>query len=117
MILKIERYTERQQWWMLDNVAKIGVSKLRKYRASGLSEWADEHADIFLLDMAMRKEQVIGCNCHGDNECSSCKFIDYLQLICRLNNGEEFSVVFDTVCYVLNDNGKTIEKIVVNFNE
>lgn len=117
MILKIERYVEDKRWYMLDNIAKVGVSEVRKYRANGLSEWGEEYADIFLLDMTLRKEQVTGCNCHEKDECNSCVFIDYIQLICRLNNGEEFAVVFDTICYVLNDNGKTIEKIVANFNE
>jgi len=118
MILKIERYVENKQWYMLDNIAKIGVSNVRKYRANGLSEWGNEYGDIFILDMTMRKEQVTGCNCHGEeNMCSDCKFMDYIQLICRLNNGDEFAIIFDTICYVMNDNGKTIEKIVVNYND
>lgn len=117
MILKIERYTKGEQWYMLDNIAKVGVSKLRKYRTNGLTEWDDKYADIFLLDMPMWKEQVIGCNCHGEQACSSCQYIDYIQLICRLNTDVEFAIVFDTICYVLNDNGKTIEKIVANYND
>lgn len=116
MILKIERYAEDKQWYMLDNIAKVGVSKIRKYRANGLTEWGEEYADIFLLDMAAKKEPT--CNCHGKNTgCQSCEYIDYIQLICRLNTDVEFAIVFDTICYVLNDNGKTIEKIVANYND
>ncbi len=113
MILKIERYSGKQRWWMLDNIAKISVSNVRKYHANGHSEFPND--DIFLLDMAAKQQT--GCSCRGEDSCGSCVYIDYIQLICRLTNGEEFSIVFDTVCYVLNDNGKTIEKIVANYND
>lgn len=119
MILKIERYSGGQKWWMLDNIAKISVSEVKKYRANGNNEFMD---DIHLLDMAYREQPpVTGCNCCGENECETCKFIDYIQLVCRVKEDggkyEEFSIAFDTICYVLNDNGKTIEKIVVNYND
>lgn len=118
MILKIERYLKDQQWWMLDNIAKISVSKVKQYRANGMTEWGDKQADIFLLDLIPDREP--SCNCCGDGteeKCNKCEYIDYIQLICRQNNGDEFTIVFDAVCYVMNDNGKTIEKIVANYKD
>ncbi len=116
MILKIERYLEDQQWWMLDNIAKISVSKVKQYRANGMTEWGDKHADIFLLDLIPDKEPACFCR-EKEDGCNKCEYIDYIQLICRQNNGDEFAIVFDAICYVMNDNGKTIEKIVANYKD
>ncbi|MGD2072522.1 MAG: hypothetical protein PVG65_03440 [Candidatus Thorarchaeota archaeon] len=105
MILKIERHNKEQQWWILDNIEKISCSKPSK---GGRSEDSFGNVDISLLDH-------VKCNCDGEVDgCSDC--IDRYLLICRKKDHTEFSVLFDTVAYLCNDNGKTIEKIVANYN-
>jgi len=108
MILKILRYnrkekTDKQEYWMIDSVRKYSLST--PIRLSHKTYIGDYNAVFF--DMPD-----IDCTCGDDDECDSCMY--YNVLICRLDDGSEYSIAFDTVCYVLNDNGKTIEKIVVN---
>ncbi len=107
MILKIQRYKDNQSWWIYDNIRKVSISK-RMYHP-GIPTVQDG-MDLYIFDIETK------CNCEVDGEgCPDC--IGYYILICRLNNGEEYSVAFDTVAYLLNDNGKTIEKIVGNYKD
>lgn len=111
MILKIERHPDptranhQQQWWMFDSIRKISISlPYRKLKG-------DEDKNVYdavIFDINS------GCTCSdpGD-QCNLC--INYLVAICRLDNGSEYSIAFDTIAYLLNDNGKTIEKIVANY--
>ncbi len=39
---------------------------------------------------------------------------NFIILECWLEDGEMYKIAFDTIAYIQNDNGKTIEKIVVN---
>lgn len=108
MILKVERYDEKQKWWMLDNIRKVSVSSDIRKQQKDLE--ATEH-DTVIFDMPRTE-----CKCYGKGEgCSECSY--YKVLICRLNDGEEYSIAFDTIAYLLNDSGKTIEKIVSNYND
>ena len=103
MILKIERYNNQHQWWMYDNIRKISMSK--PFRKAGIS---DKDYDVVLFDVATN------CTCKGPGDgCSDC--VDYLVAICRLTDDSEISIAFDTIAYLLNDNGKTIEKVVSNY--
>jgi len=113
MILKILRYNRRpdkeignhQKYWMLDSVRKYSISvPIRKQQKT----IATSDYDIIFMDMPETN-----CTCNCNDECDLCIF--YHVLLCRLNDGSEYSIAFDTVCYVLNDNGKTIEKIVANY--
>jgi hypothetical protein len=112
MILKIERYNrgpknenDDQRYWMFDSVRKYSLSNpIRKQQKT----LADHDYDAIFMDMVQTD-----CTCDNEDECDSC--IYYNVLICRLDDGSEYSIAFDTVCYVLNDNGKTIEKIVANY--
>ena len=106
MILKIQRYADNQSWWIYDDIRKISISK-RMYH-SGVPTVSDG-MDAYIFDTGTK------CNCSVNEDCSDC--IGYYILICRLNSGEEYSVAFDTIAYLLNDNGKTIEKIVANYND
>ncbi len=103
MLLKIERYKEREDWWMLDNIRKI--SKSKPFVADPTKDYDAGIIDIVILDYA---DQVIKDGGH-------IKTVDSIRLICRLSNSEEFSIIFDTTAYLLNDNGKTIEKLVANY--
>jgi hypothetical protein len=107
MILKIARYSEDQQWWLLDSIRKISISE--PYTHNGIPEGCyDSNAVIFDIKS--------DCKCNGQNEkCSNC--VACYRFICRLEDGSEYTIEFDTLAYILNDNGKTIDKIVANYNE
>ena len=110
MILKILRYNRKpknenddQRYWMFDNVRKYSLSTPIRKQVLETTIY-----DSMFMDMPGD-----GCTCQEDGECNLCVY--YNVLLCRLEDGSEYSIAFDTVCYVLNDNGKTIEKIVVNY--
>ena len=100
MILKIRRFCEDQIWWILDDIRKVSISRTLEYSRAELTQKALAD-DICILDKFARA-----------NVETPDKF-PYVRLICRLSNGSEFSVVFDTVAYLCNDSGKTIEKLTV----
>jgi len=103
MILKIERYKERENWWLLDDIRKISKAQFRQSFSQDFDNQVD--ADVFILDYEDYLEEAQG----GQDS------RDVIRLICRLSNGNEFSVLFDTIAYILNDSGKTIEKLVANY--
>ena len=104
MILKIQRYDNNQKWWYIDNIRKVSVSEPYKRRPGSF-----EYIDLVIEDIES------DCTCASNQEgCSEC--VDCLLLICRLDDGSEYSIQFDTLAYLLNDQGKTIEKIVANYN-
>lgn len=108
MILKIERYKGSstthiyQDWWMLDDIRKISKARFKHSFSQDFDGEVD--ADVFILDY----EDYLNSIDAGQNS------RDVIRLICRLSNGNEFVVLFDTTAYILNDNGKTIEKLVAN---
>ena len=108
MILKIERYhgfavDDPNDWWMLDDIRKISHYAYKKYPFD--KDFSNDDADIILLDYEDYLDKIGGGQSGRD----------VIRLICRLSNGNEFSVLFDTIAYILNDNGKTIEKLVANY--
>jgi len=103
MILKIERYTE-QDWWMLDDIRKISK---RQFKQEFNKDFETGQADIFILDYI---EYVNSTNIEQNSRI-------VIELICRLSNDTEFNILFDTVAYLCNDEGKTIEKIVANYKD
>ena len=102
MILKIARYGDEQDWWILDDIRKISKAQFSQPAAK---DFSSEEADIFILDY------LAYLNTEGAGQDSR----DVIKLICRLSDGSEFIVLFDTLAYLLNDNGKTIEKLVANY--
>jgi hypothetical protein len=109
MIIKIERY-KNQKYWMWDNIRKFSLSKSR-YRNITCTEgpvcW-----DAVIFDMN-------GCDCRSNGKtpeknCDDCAI--FYVLTCRLDNDSEHTIAFDTIAYIMNDQGKTIEKIVANYN-
>lgn len=107
MLLKIVRYDDRQNWWMFDDIRKVSVSN-RLFKGEATEETIRCNFDAIFFDMPE-------CSCGPGDGCNDCK--DYIVLICRMNDGNEYCVAFDTIAYILNDSGKTIEKIVANYNE
>ncbi|MFW9871652.1 MAG: hypothetical protein ACFFG0_01030 [Candidatus Thorarchaeota archaeon] len=117
MIIKIERYAANQEYWLLDGIRKISVSKPLMYETEKERDEAGTHDACFL--------DLIKCTCvvkekRTKTGCSNCvdhNTYNVRRLICRLEDGNEYSILFDTIVYVLNDKGKTIEKIVANYND
>ena len=99
MILKIKRHSNDQAWWILDDIRKISIS--RQLEATR-KEIESEHAEIILLD-----------NLNSACESTSDYLFPFMRLICRRTDYTEFAIVFDTVAYLCNDQGQTIEKIAV----
>ena len=108
MILKIERYGKDQDWWMLDDIRKI--SKSKAFVADPTKDYDADVVDMVILDYV---DQVI----REDGAQNLVLHIESISLICRLSNGEEYSIIFDTTAYLCNDEGKTIEKIVANYKD
>lgn len=98
MILKIERHDGVQRWWFLDKVDRMSISEPRKYKSK--EDVADESTII--------DEHIFISDHNSDNK-------EYYLLICKLSDGKELLVCFDTVLYVLNDEGKILERVVVNY--
>ena len=114
MIVKIERYEEGNNYWLADNIKKISVSKYLLTRMEH-EKYVD---NISILDYWNSLNNVVvtkQCDCTGNVSCSNC--CTSIRLICRSNDGEEFSILFDTIAYILNDNGKTIERVVANYQK
>lgn len=109
MFLKVERYDDRQCYWLYDDIRKISVS-LRLHKGNfekGCSDDAGSY-DAVMFDFP-------DCGCPSDGACNECK--EYRVLICRMNDGSEYSIAFDTSAYLMNDNGRTIERIVANYKD
>ena len=110
MIIKIERYDKSSKYWLIDNIKKVNVSINLITRI----EHKKNIDDISILDCWNNTTNEV-CSCEDENEaCSNCT--TSIRLICRSNDGNEFSILFDTIAYILNDNGKTIEKVVANYD-
>lgn len=111
MILKIERHNNDQDWWLLDNIAKISCSHRRHHTRTVTYGLLGEDNFFPILD----HEPDCSCSVDEGEGCSNC--IPYYRLVCITKEYNEFSVCFDTIAYICNDDGKTIEKIVANYPE
>lgn len=96
MILKIKRYRDNQEWWILDSIRKISLGETFQRDRRDFDE-----LDVDLVIMDNMDSDV--ANPPGDHPMKI--------LICRLESGNEYTIVFDTIAYLCNDEGKTIEKI------
>ena len=103
MILKIERYNE-QDWWMLDDIREVSKAHFDQDFKKDFEAGID---DIVILDYEKYLKSI------GKEQ----KSRGVVRLICRLSNDSEFSIRFDTVAYLCNDEGKTIEIIVANHKD
>lgn len=99
MILKIARHTDTADFWLLDNVAFIEVWKSRVYKDAGDCPETESTsaANIFIGD-------------HPEKDKKS------TILQGRYVNGQEFILGFDTVLYILNNDGVVLERLVANFS-
>jgi len=107
MILKIMRYwgpweKDPNCWWLLDDVRKVSHYHYKNEPFS--KDWSDADADMFFLDYEPYLEKMGNGQSHRD----------VIKLVCRMGDDREYVVIFDTMAYILNDSGKTIEKLVAN---
>ena len=97
MIVKVERYTGRESFILVDNIREI-------HRANGWQEVPTRLGDIIIRD---HDESIKNEECRLEKPYMIC-------LDCLKNDGSEINIIFDTVAYILNDQGKTIEKVLAN---
>lgn len=101
MLVKVKGVTEdgKDDWLYIGEVEELQISDVIYERALTATEAVKENVDV---DYWM---------------CSS-KLFDkdraYRRILCTKRDGHMVSVVFNTVAYICNDSGKTIEKHVVN---
>jgi hypothetical protein len=115
MILKIERHTEERDWWIMDGIRRMSIHKPRPYRTE------EQRDELERWDFDVKIIDNVKCSCVGNAECSSCPSSSYkdsyrvLPMELRLDDGNVALLLFDTAAYLLNDQGKTVERIVVNY--
>lgn len=107
MIVKIQRYGGNQRCWLIDNIAKISISESLKKPGIKGDNPEDPFWDVQIWDVPQM------CSCDNDSGCQDC--VNYIELVCRKADGEEFIISFDTIAYIMNDQGSTIEKVVANY--
>lgn len=87
MILKVKCLRDNRDWWFISNINRICKHII-----------INKENTKFDVDLIIFHGKVDTC----------------MRLNCILENGDEYSVVFDSYAYLLNDDGKTIEKFVSN---
>lgn len=97
MILKIKRESDDQNWEVFDSIRKISIGKTFQRNRRDFDEL---DVDLVIMDNMNSGDE----NPPGNHPMKT--------LICRLESGDEYTIVFDTVAYLCNDLGKTIEKII-----
>jgi hypothetical protein len=92
MILKIRGY-KKSEWWVYGEIMRIHYEEVD--RESPVTE----DCDLILF-------QEDGTGCTSDP--TKC-----LKIILRFVNGDLFFILTDSIAYLCNDQGQTVEKIVV----
>lgn len=123
MILKIERYLNGKEWALIDNIRRVTL-----YKTYGLNTKEDLDQIRLLSDTSYAiyiENSPCLCFIYKNNACKKCGDVvgnstyrkeyrvGFLEL--RLEDNSIQMITFDSVAYLLNDQGKTIEKIVINF--
>lgn len=115
MILKVKRYKTKnndQDWWYFDNIRKVSTEPKYFFNLKDLESYCSEKNPYsILLDF---------CDTDMAKAIDSCKTgvnaIHTCYAVCRLMDGNELTVLFDTQAFLLNDEGKTIDRIVCNID-
>lgn len=116
MILKIERHYDSEEWFLKDGIKGVDNYTPMPYKVKEERERVFEcNPDYVFLDNKR-------CGCFPpESECADCASKEYInsysvgKIGLRMKDGSIETVLFDTIAYILNDQGKTIEKIVVNY--
>ena len=96
MILKIEEHSSDREYLLIDKIDRIHKSGTIFYSGDDYFDIAD----TLIMDHTDKRD-------HSDQK-------SYILLRCRMNDNSIVTIAFDTVAYICNDNGKTIERILVN---
>jgi len=108
MILKIKY---KDHWWIYGEIKKLRYTPqtihIPEDKEFDTKSWKEKY-DIVLLKNV--------CSCGPNDGCSDCPKpgtkIKYTEICFRDKNNDEYVLAFDTIAYLCNDEGKTIEKIV-----
>ena len=98
MIIKIKVYPEKEEekenigWWIVDNIIRIGVEPTTMV--------LDTDIEGGVIDYFVESPKYLVCSN------SVTKFV------CWMKDGTRKVICFQTEAYLLNDEGKTIEKFV-----
>lgn len=101
MIIKIKCFKinegrlEHEGWWIEDKIAKVRIVKTEVSRGISLST---EEADVYLPLPDLVPDSVPPVE-------------EVIRLICRMKDGNERVIVFQGEAFLLNDEGKTIERL------
>ena len=106
MILKVKRQTLNREWWILDNIKILSIFDTEKMTRVALDEKLDEvRPDKIMMDILWNSE-ANGKTC-SDTDLFSMKLLDVT------TDTMQFTIAFDTFAYLCNDEGKTIDRIIV----
>ncbi len=106
MILKIMREDDFQEYWKFDNIRTLTCSRV--FFRGGAT---DLDSDIYLLDHVPDCKCMLDSNCPNEqSKCPACE----AYMVLGFDRGNT-TVAFDTTAYIMNNEGKTLDKIVVRF--
>ena len=102
MLVKVKGVTEdgKDDWLYIGEVEELQISDIihtadKTQKELNENEFIEDNYWMFASEM------------FGQNH-------EYIRIACTKRDGHMVSVVFNTVAYICNDSGKTIEKHVVN---
>jgi hypothetical protein len=127
MMIKVLVYERSTKWWLLDNVAKMSLSEDRylfnptakageslKREGKSFQSLIEANDVVLLSKYQTLKEEDLA---YTSDTIDGSFPVRCCILHCTLKNGEEQSILFDSMAYILNDDGKTIDKIIANYCE
>lgn len=109
MILKVRG--EGCSWWVYGELKKVRYTpkKIKVETKSKLVEEFDKY-DLLLLN------GFCSCAFQKDAGCNRCpqlgEWIKYTEICFRDKENDEFTIAFNTIAYLCNDEGRTVEKII-----
>jgi len=109
MILKIRGTSRWGRWKIIDNIENVDVNDRQKFNLKSAKDWDEfrkAHSIIALPILPEEEEK-------KDEYWKKYNGIYYRSLWCRDRNGNYLSICFTTFVFVMNDQGKTIERITV----
>jgi len=109
MILKIQRKALNREWLIIDNIWRISIYSREEMTRVKLEEKLKDHNYNFMC----MDEMVVSTNevPYSNTDILCLKVISFKLVNDKEDN--EYFVAFDTVAYLCNDEGKTIDKITV----
>lgn len=111
MVLKVKRYKSKhnkQDWWYFDNIRKLSTEQRCCKTIEEINDFCGEKQPYSILLDFIDSDIARELSEHDGGR------IDICFMICRLIDGSEWTVLFDTQAFILNDEGKTIDRIVCN---